>query len=252
MSKQAKGANGFSMLEMLIAALVFTVVAGSIFSILLSSQLRYQSDSGLTTAFQQANLVIDQITRDVHSAGYPPASAFGIASGACAASQAKIAMAFAWSPNYSTVWPCNNPPVPAAPCLVDSTCTIPGPNDLIVEAAASDGTVQWIRYSLTGTTLLRIAVAKAPAADAASATDPNTVQAAPYLENVMNASDSTPVFTYVPDPSVGLAPPYPPYPPSRIRIVNISLKVQSAKPDSQTGQFRKVTLTGQAVRFNPN
>jgi hypothetical protein len=34
--------------------------------------------------------------------------------------------------------------------------------------------------------------------------------------------------------------------------VDIKLIVQSAEPDPQTQQFRTITLTGQAVRFNPN
>jgi hypothetical protein len=68
----------------------------------------------------------------------------------------------------------------------------------------------------------------------------------PYLENVMNGS--LPVFLYMFDQST---PPPPPQP-SFIRGVNVTLIVQSVQPDPQTGQYRTITVTGQAVRFNPN
>src|SRR2546430_14088028 len=99
MKDQSKHANGFSMLELTFAAFIFTVISGTVFSLLLSSQKSYQSESNLTEAFQQANVAIDQITRDVHSAGYPPASSFSPS--ICGANSDKVAVPFAWSPNYA-------------------------------------------------------------------------------------------------------------------------------------------------------
>jgi prepilin-type N-terminal cleavage/methylation domain-containing protein len=225
-------ANGFSMIEMLVTVFIFTVIAGTVFSLLLSSQMRYSSESSLTSAFQQANVAIDQITRDIHSAGYPPVSSF-------TASQAfnhpdNVAIPFAWAPSY-----------PFSSCTVGATCTIPGDYDLILEADLGSG-VQWIRYSLQGTTLMRGMTPKVPNTDPASATDPSTGLLTPYLDNVMNgpANKSVPIFSYQYD-SATLQP-------SNIREVNVSLIVQSAKPDAQTGQLRTITLTGQATRFNPD
>jgi prepilin-type N-terminal cleavage/methylation domain-containing protein len=236
MKKFIKRADGFSLIELLVAALIFTVVAGGIFSVLMGSQMRYQSDSGLTTAFQQANLAMDQITRDIHSAGYPPASSFN------SATQSQYyALPFAWSSGY--------PALPAPSCMSGSegTCTIPGEDDLILEADQGNGNgVQWIRYSLVGTTLKRIVVPK-QGADPVTPTDPTT--APPYLENVINGASSTPVFSYSPDPSIPVGGSYSPL---NIREVNVCLIVQSAQPDPQTRQYRKITVTGQAVRFNPN
>src|SRR5882724_2850097 len=71
MTKSRQPENGYSLVELLVATVLFTIIAGTIFSLLFSAQLRYSSESGLTTAFQQANVAIDQITRDIHSAGYP-------------------------------------------------------------------------------------------------------------------------------------------------------------------------------------
>jgi hypothetical protein len=66
----------------------------------------------------------------------------------------------------------------------------------------------------------------------------------------MNGNKSLPVFSYGFDNVPGAAPPS--QLPSNIRKVNISLIVQATQPDAQTHQFRTVTLTGQAIRFNPN
>jgi hypothetical protein len=67
----------------------------------------------------------------------------------------------------------------------------------------------------------------------------------PYLENVINRDSGTPVFTYEYDASAAALP-------SNIREVRIYLIVQSPQPDPQTGQLRKITLNGQAMRFNPS
>jgi len=102
--------------------------------------------------------------------------------------------------------------------------------------------VQWIRYSLVGTTLMRGVAPKARFQDPVAATS----SMVPYLDNVMNGSNSLPMFSYVFDSGTLTQTP------SDIRQVNVSLIVQSLQPDPQTKQFRTITLTGQAVRFNPN
>src|SRR5882724_3359638 len=139
--KASARAQGYSLIELMVATVLFTIISGTVFSLLLSVQLQYQGESGVSAAFQQANVAIDQIVRDVHSAGYPPVSSFSTA--VAQASPSKFALPFAWSPNY-----------PTGPCTVDVSCTIPGQNDLILEADTGAG-VQWIRYSLQGTTLMR-------------------------------------------------------------------------------------------------
>jgi prepilin-type N-terminal cleavage/methylation domain-containing protein len=220
---------GYSLLELMVATVLFTIISGAVFTVLSSSQLTYQGESTVAAAFQQANVAIDQIVRDVHSAGYPPASSFSAAVAGDAAQADKIALPFAWSPNY-----------PGNPCTVNVSCTIPSDNDLILEADTGAG-VQWIRYSLQGTTLMRAATAKVPFGDPVAKTDGALV---PYLENVMNQA-GTGVFSYTFD--IGA-----PQVPVNIRAVNIILIVQSAQKDRQTNQFRTIRITGQAVRFNPN
>jgi type II secretory pathway pseudopilin PulG len=226
-----KNANGYSLVELLVATILFTIIAGTVFSLLLSAQLRYRGESGVTTAFQQANVAIDQITRDVHSAGYPPPTSF--AAGVTQANPQLAALPFSWSPGY-----------PNLPCTVGGSCgAVPGPYDLIVETDTGDGNgVQWIRYSLQGTTLMRGITKKVGFQDPVSSTTGSLV---PYLENVMNGS--LPIFSYTADSSVPA-----PLRPSDIQRVDIKLIVQSAERDPQTQQFRTITLRGQAVCFNPN
>jgi type II secretory pathway pseudopilin PulG len=228
MKKRKHGSGGFSLVELLVGTILFTVVTGVAFSLLVSSLFRYQGESTVTEAFQQANVALDQIVRDVHSAGYPPKSSFNTT--VASSNPDWYALPFAWTPSY-----------PATPCSVGGTCTVPGQYDLILETQLGDQ-VQWIRYSLVGTTLMRGMTLKVKFKDPVDAT---TASLVPYLDNVMNGSQSLPMFTYVFDAgTIGT--------PSDIRQVNISLIVRSLQPDPQTKQFRTITLTGQAVRFNPN
>src|SRR4029077_8117955 len=167
MNKQTHSARGFSLVELLIGTILFTIITGIAFSLLMSAQLRYQGESTVTEAFQQANVALDQIVRDIHSAGYPPMSSFSVA--AASSNPNGYALPFAWTPNY-----------PGTPCIVGSTCTVPGEYDLIVEADIGNGQrVQWIRYSLQGTTLMRGMTPKGSG-------DPvGSTPLAPYLDNVM-------------------------------------------------------------------
>jgi Tfp pilus assembly protein PilW len=246
---KTRSEGGFSLIELMIATLLFTTIAGITFALLGVTLKRYKGEKDYLSSFQQANVAMDQIARDVHSAGYPPANSFTTATAAL--NPTKVATPFAWMPAY-----------PVTPCTVGATCiSSPTGFDLITEADMGDGNgVQWVRYSLQGTTLMRGVAPK-------NGVDPVTTTAAaliPYLDNVMNNASAAqiatlkatypalfpgnvavPVFTYIPD--VGTA-----FQPVNIREVNITLIVQSARPDPTTNRFRVVVLTGQAVRINPN
>lgn len=227
-------------MELLVGTVVFTIISGAVFGLLTSAQLQYQGENGVSTVFQQANVAIDQIVRDVHSAGYPPKSSFSL--GVSNNHPEAYACPFAWSPRYpDPVNFCASQTV----CTVGATCTAPSETELIMEAdITGSGVVQWIRYSLQGTTLMRGVAQKVAYADPIASTDGQLV---PYLEDIQNGA--IPVFTYCYGSGCGdtTTPPLP----SNIREVNIKLMLRSAKPDPQTGQYRTITVTGQAVRFNP-
>jgi len=245
---KVRAEGGFSLIELMIATLLFTTIAGITFALLGVSLQRYKGEKDYLNSFQQANVAMDEITRDVHTAGYPPSNSFLAATAAL--NPTKVATPFAWMPAY-----------PAVPCTLGATCTSPTGFDLITEADLGTGNgVQWVRYSLVGTTLMR-GVANKTGVDPVGATTGTLV---PYLENVMNNASAAqmatlkasnpqlfpgnaavPIFTYLPDNGTAFQPP-------NIREVNITLIVQSQRPDPNTNRYRVVVLTGQAMRINPN
>ncbi|HEV3375497.1 MAG TPA: prepilin-type N-terminal cleavage/methylation domain-containing protein [Candidatus Acidoferrum sp.] len=239
--------SGFSLIELMVSTVIFTLVVGMVFLILAMSQKSYNSEKELMTAFQQANIAMDQVTRDIHTTGYPPFNSFNTS--VATANPTKVALPFAWSPSY-----------PATPCTVGVTCAVPGDYDMILEEDLGNG-VQWIRYSLQGTTLMRGMTPKVAGVDPATTTAPVLIS---YLDNVMNngslaqmtairqaypsmfpGNTPVPVFTYT--YATGT-----PAQPSNISAVNVTLIVQSPYLDQQTRTVRVAVLTGQAAVFNPN
>ena len=246
--KFALSNRGFSLLELMVATVLFTLITGIVFAALMAAQARYRSEKSLLGSFQQANVALDQITRDIHAAGYPPAIVYNTAV-ATPANANMYALPVAWSPNY-----------PNAPCTIGATCASPSPWDLILEADLGDGNgVQWIRYQLQGTTLLRGVTPKAAGADPVASTNGVMV---PYLDNVMNnataaqiatiraqygtmfpGGNPVPVFTF---PAFNGFPQQLP----TIHNINVTLIVQAPDRDSQNNQLRVATLTGQASTVN--
>jgi prepilin-type N-terminal cleavage/methylation domain-containing protein len=240
--------EGFSLIELLVALGIFLVVTGAAFTLLGSSQQRYQTESQVLNSFQEARLGLDQIVRDVNDAGYPPPS-FN------AADPTQFANSpFAWSPNY-----------PGTACQIGAGCATPGDFDLIIETndnpvdpiCAPNCPVQWIRYVLQGTTLMRGRVQKQGGDPAAAFNGPNAP--VPFVQNVVN-SPAQPIFSYTCDTLI--APQSPPLPcpiaaasdniPANIRDVIITLIVAAPQPDATSGQQRLVTLSGRGRRINPN
>ena len=243
--------RGYSVLELIVVVGVFTLIAGASFALLNASQQRYQVEAQLLDQFQGARLALDQLTRDVHTAGYPPMKS--LPSAVAAASPQLAAYPFAWDPNY-----------PGTPCTVGSDCTNPSGFDLIVETdidPENNNGVEWVRYSLQGTTLFRGVVSKAAGVNPVTATQKALV---PYVENVMNNASASqiqhistyypslfpggkpvPVFSYVFEAGKTNTPQY-------IREVNVTLIVQTPDPDPRTGAPRVVELSGLARRINPS
>ena len=275
-SPSHKHQAGFTLVELLTALGIFLLITGAAFTLLTSSQQRYQTDSQILTSFQEARLGLDQMVRDINDAGFPPPTFF-------AASQPlqSASVPFAWSPGY-----------PGARCQIGTggggTCTTatagdsaPGDFDIIIETNPNiqdpGSQVQWIRYQLVGTTLTRGVAQKA------SSTDPDAATSAPgvlvpFVQNVVNnvcpsqlplchssypvifpGGAPVPIFRYTCDtPS---APQYPlPFckdavtdnAPANIRDVAITLIVAAPLPDATTGVPRLVQLSGRGRRVNPN
>ncbi len=159
---------GFTLLELMVATLLFVVITGVVFAVVIATQVRYQAEKEYMGAFQQANVAIDQIARDIHGAGFPAKIIYNSSFQSTTSNRTKWAVPVSWNPNY-----------PNTPCVIGSTCTTPGSYDLILEEDLADGNgVVWIRYQLSGNTLKRAVVAKTTA-DPKTATDALLI---PYLE----------------------------------------------------------------------
>src|SRR5258708_16759794 len=183
-----KRQRGFSLIEMMVAVAIFVIITGAAFSLLDDSQRRYTSEAQLLDSFQAARFGYDQMSLDIHSAGFPPQNAF--TAGLTPANANLVAQTpFAWSPGYAAG-------LPGAPCAVPCGIT-PGPFDLIIEAAIPNAVaggcagpgpgvatvpVVWIRYQLAGTTLSRAAGCKRAGGPAAATLGAPT----PYLGNRIN------------------------------------------------------------------
>jgi prepilin-type N-terminal cleavage/methylation domain-containing protein len=263
--------QGFTLIELLLSAAIFTLLSGAIFSLLVPSQMRFQTESQLVSAFEEARLGLDQIVRDVNVAGYPSIGNFSLTP----ADPSQFASTpIAWNPGYTGS--------PSAPCLIGTagggTCVSPGDFDLIVEGDVDGSGVKWIRYQLVGTTLMRGFAPKTAGTDPVNATAGAML---PYVLNVMNnpvgvpgvqiaqikaipayasmfpGGNPVPVFQYTCDtPSNGPQPCTNPLAagynfPANIRDVSITLIVMTPQPDAQTGLLRLVELNGRAHRINP-
>ena len=253
--------SGFTLLEMMVGMAIFLVISGAVMALLDVSQKRYKTDSQVLSAFQAARLAVDQMSRDIDDAGYPPQSQF---SNPTTPTSSYTQTPFAWSPGYL---------VPA-PCTIGTSCTTPGNFDIIVEADINNtGTVDWVRYQLVNTTLYRGVAPKTVAGDPVAAfTAPGIM--APYVTNVMNnapaaqiatlnaaypglfpGGTAVPIFTYNCDTAAGpvtCSAAGANNSPANIREVGIQLIVKTQGVDEQSGEVRAVSLNGMARRINPN
>lgn len=249
---------GFTLIELMVSVAIFLLICGAIFELMGTTQKSFRTESQVLGAFEEARLGLDQIVRDVNDAGYPPQNHF---SGAAPVT-AFAATPIAWGPNY----------VAGTPCVVGTagggTCTSPGDFDLIVEGDVDNTGVEWIRYQLQGTTLMRGATLKA------ANTEPVTATAGvmlPYVLNVMNNAPATqiaqfkaaypamfpggnpvPIFNYTLDPTAGTGCTSAANSPCNVRDVDITLIVMTPNTDAQTNQVHLVELNGRGHRVNPN
>ncbi len=255
--------RGFSLIEAMVAVAIFTIVCGAVFGLLSVSQKRYQTESQVLGAFQEARLALDQVVRDVNDAGYPPQNHF---STTATTANTYANSPVAWSPSY-----------PATPCQIGTagggTCTTPSDFDVIFEGDADGTGVKWIRYQLVGTTLFRGTTPKTVGGNPATATAAAGVMV-PYVMNVINndtaaniatyrvaypnmfpAGNPQPVFQYTCDNGVspvlcqnaGAS-----NSPVNIRDVEITLIVKTRQVDAQTNMPKIVELNGRGHRLNPN
>lgn len=170
--KPNRGERGFSLLEMLIVVAVLSVVMGAIFSTILDGMKKYKLEENRVNTTQESREFLDQIVRDLHSAGYP-----------------NLRM---YDPSSITVTPAiNSPNVAAGLVAVSAT-------DIWFEGDIDDsGQVQSIRYTLQKNangdcpcTMLRGTVIKSLGAPSSQNVQYNT-----QLENVINSTGGASPYT---------------------------------------------------------
>jgi len=260
MKERAQRGGGFTILEMLVAVAVFMVICAAMFELLDLSQRRFNSETQLSAAFQDARLAMDQMVSDIDAAGYPPVTLF---SPIPTTHPSRYAFSpFAWSPNY----------LPGMDCQI-GTCVNPGDYDLIIETRLSTDTyVSWIWYHLdTSTNTLFRTVMRKTFGDPLAALQGSDKSVA-FLANVMNnpggsqlaqitaeypsmypGNQPVPIFQYTCETPTGtmpcsLAGSY--NSPRNVSDVDITLIVKTPQPDMQTGRLRLVELNGRGHRVN--
>src|SRR5438094_10347337 len=76
--------DGFSAIEMLIAIFLLMAILGVVVKAMGDMQRRSFSESSKMDTAQETRDFIDQMVRDVHDVGYPPARAIGVLPGGAA------------------------------------------------------------------------------------------------------------------------------------------------------------------------
>src|SRR5207302_9747774 len=112
---------GFTLIELITALGIFFLVCAAAFTLLASSQQRYQTESQVLNSFQEARLALDQMVRDINDAGFPPPSFANL-------DPTKVTSApFGWSPGYTVPTPCQ------IGTAGGGTCFTPDDFDIIIE-----------------------------------------------------------------------------------------------------------------------
>lgn len=282
--------QGFSLVEMMVVVLVFTIVTGAVFGLLNTAQQRYRAESQVLESFQAARLAMDQIVREVHSGGFPSRSLFpqqcpggaAIQTGCCAA-----------CPNYdpatmntvATPFPTNNNGpggLGINGCIPGAGCLLPNNFSLVIEEDVDPEVgngVEWVVYSLRDpngnlpvprqpNVLWRGVYPKAATGtlDGNGTRIYNTANLGgnvantgmvPIVYNVMNdpLSNNQPNANLAAENQKLFRYDYDPVAggtptAQKIRRVYINLIVRSQDPDPKTRQFRIVTLRAAATRYN--
>lgn len=126
-------ARGFSLLELLIALSVFSLILGGLFSSAQKAQARYGFEQDILESQQSARSALDMMSREIRQAGFPKTGYYDTDLGWNASNCDKVAIGF-----------------------ITVNATQMGFEGDINE----DGIVELIEYRLNGTVLERSAVAK--------------------------------------------------------------------------------------------
>ena len=276
--------RGFTLMEMMVVVLVLSVVMGAVFGLMNMAQQRYRAESDVLDAFQGSRAVVDQITREVHSAGYPPVKHFpqscigGGPPGCCAGCNDLQGRPYdpALSNFVASGFVSNS-----MACTPGLSCTIPSSFTLVLEEDVdpeNNNGAEWVVYTLRAPdggapvagqpNVLWRGVLPKQAGGTLDANGAHAIAAAQLGGNVANAGLVPMVFNVMNDPTSNNAGfgnvaaenqklfryefnySTPAQTAQNIRTVYVNMIVQSQNRDPKTAQFRTVYLRGSARRFN--
>ena len=96
---QNRRERGFSLIEMMIAAVIFILLCSAAFALLSLAQQRYQTESQVLNSFQEARFGLDEMVRDVNGSAYPSQNMFAFNPNIPAKNLYAITPV-AWDPGY--------------------------------------------------------------------------------------------------------------------------------------------------------
>jgi type II secretory pathway pseudopilin PulG len=217
--------SGFSLVEMLIACALTTVIMGAIFAQIIQGQQNSTAEQAKLDLFQESREFMDQMARDLRASGYPNTR------------------------NFTT-----DPNTPAEQSPQEAIGLVKMDVGQLWFESSIDGSgnVSVIHYNLvtTGTNcpcLTRSQTPKITADPLTGQTETNQTE----VQNVLNGSTSDPIFqAYFADgTAVSLPIDITNNAMANINSIFVTLKVQSPYPDPRTGQKPTMTLVS-TVRLN--
>ena len=168
----ADSQRGFSMVETLVTAAIFSLVMASVLTMVSDTYRTYTNEKANSDVMWQGRAAMDLMVRELRLAGYPPKNAYAAGAGVTSSNSNLVAATF-----------------------LTATAT-----QIVIEADLDDnGVVERVEYRLNGSTLERSAVAK----------NSNGSVPAPQYETVAaNVNNGiTALFTYTTDSLSTLAAP---------------------------------------------
>jgi type II secretory pathway component PulJ len=201
---------GFSLIELLVSTLVMTIVLGSLLALSNQNQERADFEQDLLAVNQSGREAVDQMYRDIRLAGYPQQRVFAGSLNWTAANTNKVASGFVTTSSNGL--------------------TFQGDID-------NDGVVEVVEYNLSGTTLRRSEVEKnaggsVPAADYQIFAENVTGLAFTYYRLNSGAWTTSGVTA------------------ANTARVEVSLTLQTPRPDPQSRQFRSRNFRTEIVARN--
>lgn len=229
-------ARGFSIVELLVAVAIFSIIMGVMFKEVDQVQKSSVSERAKLDVFQEARSFMDLMSRDLHEAGYPSPRNF--------------------APGFLTL----NPALPRSPYAADSRVAVGltkvGSGDLWFEGdVEGTGTVSVVQYRLEtngdGCPCLRRSQQPKTNADPLAQVHVDQVE----VQNVKNGTTGSPIFFAFAHGSTGTSLTLPidfnsaPDALASVDTIKVMLTVESTTRDPQTGA-KPITTLVSTVRLN--